>query len=96
LTDEWGRILYEDVIIPAEFGETGTVVTPERMVRRPLLNPAWNPAEEYTSRLERPEWVAVGLLGKLLVRDDGTCQAGGIAGRSTTVSLHQPRVAITS
>ncbi|MDQ0901546.1 peptidase G2 autoproteolytic cleavage domain-containing protein [Paenibacillus sp. V4I7] len=77
LTDEWGRILYEDVIIPAEFGETGTVITPERMVRRPLLNPAWHPAEEYTSRLERPEWVAVGLLGKLLVRDDGTCRAGG-------------------
>jgi len=28
----------------------------------------------YISRLERPEWAAVGLVGKLIVCDDGTCQ----------------------
>ncbi|MFE4403911.1 peptidase G2 autoproteolytic cleavage domain-containing protein, partial [Bacillus subtilis] len=28
----------------------------------------------YIPRSQRPEWVAVGLLGKLLVRDDGTCE----------------------
>lgn len=26
----------------------------------------------------RCEWVDVGMLGKLLVRDDGSCQAGGL------------------
>jgi hypothetical protein len=26
--------------------------------------------------MKRPEWVAVGMLGKLLVRDDGTCKPG--------------------
>ncbi|GAA3324898.1 hypothetical protein GCM10020331_054600 [Ectobacillus funiculus] len=24
--------------------------------------------------MKRPEWVAVGMLGKLLIRDDGTCK----------------------
>lgn len=30
--------------------------------------------EEYTSRTNRTEWVAVGLIGQVLVRDDGTCE----------------------
>ena len=35
-----------------------------------------DPTKEYIPRLKRPEWVAVGLLGQLLVRDDGTCKPG--------------------
>lgn len=31
----------------------------------------------YTSRTERAEWDAVGLLGKLVVRDDGSCMVNG-------------------
>ena len=30
--------------------------------------------DNYTSRLDRPEWAAVGLIGKLIVVDDGTCK----------------------
>lgn len=44
---------------------------------QPVLNPKWDPTKEYVSRLNRPEWVAVGMIGKLLVRDDGTCQVDG-------------------
>lgn len=33
--------------------------------------------ENYVSRLERPEWAAIGLVGKLVVVDDGTCQVNG-------------------
>lgn len=44
---------------------------------QPVLNPKWDPTQEYVSRLNRPEWVAVGMIGKLLVRDDGTCQVDG-------------------
>jgi hypothetical protein len=29
------------------------------------------------TRLQRREWIAVGLLGKLLVRDDGSCWVNG-------------------
>ncbi|WP_063254829.1 peptidase G2 autoproteolytic cleavage domain-containing protein [Neobacillus niacini] len=42
-----------------------------------LLNPHWNPDLEYFPRLKRTEWMAVGLVGKLLVRDDGNCQVNG-------------------
>lgn len=39
--------------------------------------------ETYTSRLDRPEWSAVGLVGKLVVRDDGTCKVNGYCLPST-------------
>ena len=31
---------------------------------------------EYLPRSKRPEWAAVGLVGRLVVRDDGTCKVG--------------------
>lgn len=33
--------------------------------------------DNYTSRLDRAEWAAVGLTGKLIVCDDGTCNVNG-------------------
>ena len=33
--------------------------------------------EKYISRLERPEWATVGLIGKLIVIDDGSCEVNG-------------------
>lgn len=33
--------------------------------------------ENYVSRLDRKEWAAVGLVGKLIVVDDGTCEVNG-------------------
>ncbi|WP_081811040.1 peptidase G2 autoproteolytic cleavage domain-containing protein [Bacillus sp. UNC437CL72CviS29] len=74
--DEWGRVQYQDVVISAEMDEQGNVISPKHTESQPILNPEWNPAEEYIPRLKRPEWVAVGLLGQLLVRDDGTCKPG--------------------
>ena len=43
----------------------------------PRINPAYNENEEYVNRYWRPEWDAVGLMGKLFVRDNGNCQVGG-------------------
>lgn len=43
----------------------------------PRINPAYNENEEYVNRYWRPEWDAVGLMGKLFVRDNGSCQVGG-------------------
>ena len=76
---------------------------------RVLVNGAWKLSEtfeesldeNYTSRLERPEWDAVGLVGKLVVRDDGSCQVngyckpseGGIATASETGYRVMARVA---
>ncbi|TKH11177.1 hypothetical protein FC678_12770 [Peribacillus simplex] len=77
LTDEWGRKKYHEVTIPAQKDEEGNVIIPERKIMQPIPNPEWNPHEEYTSRVNRPEWVAVGLIGQVLVRDDGTCETHG-------------------
>lgn len=36
----------------------------------------YDPSREYHPRSERKEWSAVGILGQVVVRDDGTCQEG--------------------
>lgn len=77
ITDEWGRIQYHNVIIPAVKDQQGNVIIPERLETQPVLNPEWDNKRDYISRLERKEWVTVGLLGQILVRDDGTCQVNG-------------------
>lgn len=76
LTDEWGRIQYHEVTVPGIKDEKGNVVLPEHMEIQPILNPQWDNTRKYVPRLKRPEWVIVGLLGKLRVRDDGTCIPG--------------------
>ncbi|SDJ26742.1 Peptidase_G2, IMC autoproteolytic cleavage domain [Alteribacillus bidgolensis] len=74
--DEWNRPVYEEVTIPAVKDHEGNVLTEERKKTRKKINPNWDPSKNCSSRLDKPEWVAVGLVGKLLVRDDGTCQPG--------------------
>ncbi|ANE47700.1 hypothetical protein SY83_17015 [Paenibacillus swuensis] len=78
MTDEWGRIQYETVKVPAIMDEACNSVVPERTLRQPVLNPDWDASLDYIPRSQRPEWVAVGMIGKLLVRDDGTSQPGGL------------------
>lgn len=63
ILDEDGNIQYQEV-----------QVKEKAYVRK--LNPDYNPDEDYIPREERPEWSAVGLLGKVLVRQDGTLKAG--------------------
>ncbi|MBP1904649.1 hypothetical protein J2Z32_001272 [Paenibacillus turicensis] len=77
--DEWGRVKYEEVQIPEEKDEQGhTMMEIEpTVIKRAVLNPNFDASRSYTSRIDRPEWVAVGMLGKLLVRDDGTCVENG-------------------
>lgn len=75
--DEWSRVRYRDVAFPEEKDERGQTTVPAYTRKMPVLNPDFNPACEYTPRSERPEWVAVGLIGKLLLRDDGTCEENG-------------------
>ena len=38
------------------------------------LNVNYDPEQTYIPRSERPEWACVGMLGKLIVVDDGSCQ----------------------
>lgn len=79
LTDIYGELLTEDYT-----DEDGTT----RKVW--VLNPDYNPDKPYVPRSDRQEWSAVGMMGKLIVIDDGTCKpndycvptTGGIATRS--------------
>lgn len=77
LTDEWGRMLYEEVLVPALHGEDGNILIPEHIEKKPIINPKWDKKQSYIPRQLRQEWVAVGLLGQILVRDNGTCRENG-------------------
>ena len=82
LKDNFGRYLYETVEEFVEYYdyETGeNVVESTGLVTRRVLNPEYNPDEEYISRRERNEWEIVGMMGKLHVIDDGTCIPGSYA-----------------
>lgn len=59
--DEWGRIIYENVD-----GE-----------KKPKINSKYDNDKTYIPRSERKEWSIVGMLGVLLVRDDGSCVING-------------------
>lgn len=56
----------------------------KRRVKEYVLNPDFDDSLEtsYSPRAERKEWSPVGMLGQLLVRDDGTCEINGYCGVS--------------
>lgn len=70
LTDVFGEKLIEEKAIVNEKGEP-------IIVKEWVVNPEYNPDMEYVSRENRPEWDAVGMLGKLVVVDDGSCVVNG-------------------
>lgn len=64
LKDNLGRIIHEEI--------DGKQV--------PKINPNYNDSLEYVPRDRRKEWGNVGILGQILVRQDGTLEAGDYAG----------------
>lgn len=79
LYDIFGRPLWEDVEVPDEADKEGAVIIPAHTERRQKLNPGYDHTRRYQPRSQRPEWDAVGLLGKLVAVDDGTCRVNGWA-----------------
>lgn len=78
LTDVFGTKLSQEVEIPEEVDElTGEVIRPATVTTQYVLNPDYNPNEEYIMRENRKEWGIVGLLGQIIMTDDGTCIVGG-------------------
>lgn len=83
-TDDWGKKWKTDIFGERLLDENGAWILNEDF--REEDN------ESYVSRLDRKEWAAVGLVGKLIVVDDGTCEVngycvpenGGIATKSET------------
>lgn len=68
LKDDFGRTLYDIELVE------------ETEIKKPKINPDYNPSLEYEAREDRKEWDPVGLLGRLRVVDDGSCQAGDKCG----------------
>lgn len=80
LTDDFGRIIYDLV---EDYRTTIDDITGEEKTElvgtfpAPRINPDYDETKPYTNRKERAEWDAVGMMGKLYVRDDGTAQVNG-------------------
>ena len=76
LEDIFGSKIVDVVKVEETIDEDGEII-PAHIERQWVLNPDYNPDEKYISREERPEWAAIGIVGKLVVVDDGTCQVNG-------------------
>ena len=84
LTDDFGRIIYEDYDVEHEEVKdenTGKVIEEAwtEHIHAPKQNPTYDPSKAYTKRSDRPEWQIVGMMGKIYVRDDGSCVVNGYA-----------------
>lgn len=84
LHDEFRRTMYEPApkiieILDNEGNPTGEYeeVEGEYEGTRPILNPDYDPTQEYISRFDRAEWSPVGMLGVLAVLHDGTAEVNG-------------------
>ncbi len=73
IKDIFGSAIFEDVEIPEQKDEDGNILEEYHMENRLKLNPDYNSSEKYVPRSKRKEWNAVGMVGKLVVLDDGTC-----------------------
>ncbi len=77
LKDIFGVFLTEEVTVPEITNEETGEIVPEHTETRFIINPDYNSEKQYSSRDKRKEWEAIGLIGKLIVVDDGTCIANG-------------------
>lgn len=83
IRDDFGAFItetfeYEDEVITGytEDGEP-IIETATKTGTKWKENPEYDKEKEYIPREERKEWDAVGMVGELSVRDDGTCKVNG-------------------
>lgn len=73
LRDKFGRMIMEEHEVVDEVdGSIYKYIAPK-------INPEFDENKEYISRAKRAEWDAIGMMGKLYVKDDGTCVVNGYA-----------------
>jgi hypothetical protein len=78
LTDVFGTRLTKEVEIPEQKDkDSREIIHPAYTTTQYIVNPDYNPDEPYIMRENRQEWDIVGLLGQVVMVDDGTCIAGG-------------------
>ena len=72
--DVFGRPIYETVTIPEERDENGDLIVEEHTEEQLKVSSKYDNTKKYIPRNKRPEWAAIGLLGKLVCLDDGTAK----------------------
>ena len=81
LRDKFGSFITvkeqeEKIVTDNYIDENGDMQTSDRVVTYEYEhykeNPEYDPNREYVDRIHRPEWDAVGMMGVLIVRQDGT------------------------
>ena len=72
-TDIYGRPIFEEKKLEKIVDENGEVLQEETIEIVRKLNPNYNYQLKYIPRSERSEWDAVGMMGKLVLIDDGSC-----------------------
>lgn len=77
LTDIYGNPLTQTVHLDARYNEDGECIMEECDVEEFVINPDYDPDKEYIPRTQRKEYAYWSFIGKLVVRDDGTCTTGG-------------------
>ena len=83
--DEFNSLIYKEVEVPDfeeqvdENGNIKTVKVGSHTEMQTVENPDYDKTLPYVERKDRPEWSAVGMIGILPLRDDGTCETGGFA-----------------
>ena len=71
--DEFGTPIIEEYEYEEDF--EGKVI--KKTGTKWKENPDYDPTIPYIERKDRKEWAAIGMLGILSVRDDGTCKVNG-------------------
>lgn len=79
ILDDFGAFIteefeYEEEVFDKEAGEKTTIT---KIGTKYKENPDYDSTLSYIQREDRPEWDAVGMMGVLAVRDDGTCKVNG-------------------
>lgn len=107
LRDEFNRVKYEPAQLYDLDPETGEMKpvydedgNPIYQGTKPVYNPEYDSTIPYINRADRPEQAAIGMLGVLAVRDDGTCEVNsyctisnnGIATKADNNSIYKYRV----
>ena len=74
IPEEYKNLDNEELLAKLNLSEENkTKVVTENM---PITNPDYDSTREYVPRTCREEWRIVSMLGKIVVRDDGTCKVG--------------------
>lgn len=84
LTDVFGENITETVEVPESTDEETGDIIPVHTETRFVLNPEYDHTQDYVGRELRKEWTPVGLVGKLVIIDDGTCEVDGYCKVSTS------------